>query len=303
VFCTTNGTANGPAIYLANSTWTESGIDGITWNAQPALLSGEVDNIGVIATSSWVEYDVTALVTDNGTYSFALVADSNDGVTFSSREGTAPPQLFVTLGASSTATPTATFTPGVVPTATETLTPSPTVTVVGNTPTFTATPTAVGTGNSLIVTTEADARVVQTSATTNYGTSTNLQADGDAGASQISYIRFVVTGFTGPIQSVKLRVYCTTNGTANGPAVYLAGNDWIEAGAGGITWDTQPTILSNAFDNKGVIATNVWVEYDVTALITGDGTYTFALIADGNDGVTFSSREGAQAPQLVLQGP
>jgi hypothetical protein len=61
--------------------------------------------------------------------------------------------------------------------------------------------------------------------------------------------------------------------------------------------------LSNAFDNKGVIATNLWVEYDVTALITGDGTYTFALIADGNDGVTFSSREGAQAPQVVLQGP
>lgn len=302
VFCTTNGTANGPAIYLANNTWTESGTGGITWNVQPALLTGAADNQGVIATSSWVEYDVTALVTANGTYSFALVADGNDGVTFSSREGTAPPQLVITLGTAPTATYTPTSTPGVVRTVTETLTPSPTVTVVVNTPTFTATPTT-GAGNSLTVTTEADARVVQTSATTNYGTSTNLQADGDVGASQISYIRFVVTGFTGPIQSVKLRVYCTTNGTVNGPAVSLAGNDWIEAGAGGITWDAQPTILSAASDNKGVIATNVWVEYDVTALITGDGTYTFALIADGNDGVTFSSREGAQAPQLVLQGP
>jgi hypothetical protein len=231
-----------------------------------------------------------------------LVADGNDGVTFSSREGTVPPQLFITLGTPPAATHTSTATPGSVPTATETPTPSPTVTVVGNTPTFTATPT-VGAGTSLIVTTEADARVVQAAATTNYGTSTNLQADGDAGASQISYIRFVVTGFAGPIQSVKLRVYCTTNGTANGPAVYLAGNDWIEAGAGSITWDTQPTILSNAFDNKDVIATNAWVEYDVTAFVTGDGTYTFALIADGNDGVTFSAREGAQAPQLVLQGP
>ena len=38
---------------------------------------------------------MTSLVSGNGTYTFALVADSNDGVTFSSREGTAPPQLVV----------------------------------------------------------------------------------------------------------------------------------------------------------------------------------------------------------------
>ncbi len=295
VFCTTNGTANGPAIYLANNTWTEAGTGGVTWNTQPALLSGVVDNTGSIATNSWVEYDVTALITGNATYSFALVADGNDGVTFSSREGTTPPQLVVTLG---TEAPTPTHTP----------TSTATVTAI-NPPTFTATalvtpsdtpiwtPTLSG---ALIYTTEADARVVQTSPAANYGTSTNLQADGDAGASQISYIRFVVTGFTGPIQSVKLRVYCTTNGTANGPAVYLADSNWIESNTGGITWSTQPALLSGAFDNKGVIAANSWVEYDVTALVTGAGTYTFALIADGNDGVTFSSREGTTPPQLVL---
>ena len=124
----------------------------------------------------------------------------------------------------------------------------------------------------------------QGSPTTNYGTQTNLQVDGDAGIAQISYIRFTVSGITGPIQSVKLRVFCTTNGTVNGPAAYLAGNNWIESGVGGITWNTQPPILSGALDNKGAIGTNAWVEYDVTALVTGDGTYTFALIADGNDG-------------------
>jgi len=38
----------------------------------------------------------------------------------------------------------------------------------------------------------------------------------------------------------------------------------------------------------------------VTALVTANGTYSFALVADGNDGVTFSSREGTNAPQLVV---
>jgi hypothetical protein len=288
VFCTTNGTANGPAAYLADSNWLESGSGGITWNTQPALLSSAFDNKGAIAASSWVEYDVTALVTGNNTYTFALVADSNDGIVFSSREGTTPPQLVITLGA---AAPTVTRTPTSQP---ATNTPAAT-----NTPTFTPTATS-SSGNSLTFMTVADARVVQTAPTTNYGTSTNIQADGDAGAAQTSFIRFNASGVSGTIQSVKLRVYCTTNGSVNGPASYLADSNWVESGTGGVTWDTQPALLSGASDNKTTIAADAWVEYDVTALVTVDGTYTFALVADGNDGVTFSSREGTNAPQLVV---
>jgi hypothetical protein len=295
VFCTTNGTANGPAAYLADSNWVESGSGGITWNTQPALLSGAFDNKGAIAASAWVEYDVTALVTGNNTYTFALVADSNDGIVFSSREGTTPPQLVITLG---TAAPTATRTPTSPPAATNT--PSVTNTPgATNTPVFTPTATS-GSGNSLTFTTVADARVVQTSPTTNYGTSTNIQVDGDAGAAQTSFIHFNVSGVSGTIQDVKLRVYCTTNGSANGPASYLADSNWVESGTGGVTWDTQPALLSGASDNKAAIAADTWVEYDVTALVAANGTYTFALVADGNDGVTFSSREGTNAPQLVV---
>jgi hypothetical protein len=146
----------------------------------------------------------------------------------------------------------------------------------------------------------ADARVAQAAPTTNYGAQTNLQAGAATGSVQNSYLRFTVSGLTQPIQSVKLRVYCTTNATNNGPAAYLADNNWTETGTGGITWNTQPALLSGAFDNKGAIALESWVEYDVTALVTGDGTYTLALVADGTDGVTFSSREGTSPPQLVV---
>jgi len=339
VFCTTNGTANGPAVYLAANNWTESGTGGITWNTQPALLSGVVDNTGAIGTNVWVEYDVTSFVTGNGTYSFALLPDGNDGVTFSSREGGTPPQLFIKTGTGvALATPTLASTPTAVPTGTAapTVTPTPTVPVVstdmvtpsrtptnipvqtntptetptapvsgGSTPTETFTVTATtSSGTALTFTTVADARVNQASPTSNYGTGTTLQVDGDSGIALVSYIRFTVSGISGSIQSVKLRVFCTTNGTINGPAVYLADSNWTESGAAGINWNSQPALSSGAFDNKGAIATASWVEYDVTALVTGNGTYTFALIADGNDGVTFSSREGGTPPQLVIeQGP
>lgn len=276
VYCTTNGTANGPAVYQAANTWTESGTGGITWANQPAILGGAYDNKGNIAVASWVEYDVTALVTGNNTYTFALVADGTDGVTFSSREGSAPPQLVVTLG-----------TGGPTPT------PTPTAPAA-------ATPTPTASGGALTYSPTADARVVEASPTTSYGTSTALQASAATGARTTSFIRFSVSSISGTVTRAILRVFCSTNGTANGPAVYLADDNWIETGTGSITWNNQPAIISTASDNAGAIAVGAWVEYDVTALINGAQTYTFALVGDSNDGVTFSSREGSAAPQLII---
>jgi hypothetical protein len=146
----------------------------------------------------------------------------------------------------------------------------------------------------------ADARVSEASPTTNYGTATTLQADGGTGTRQTSFLRFMTSSITGSIQNVKLRVFCTTNGTANGPAAYLANSSWTESGTGGVTWNTQPALLSGVVDNKAAVAASSWVEYDVTSLVTGNGTYTFALVADSTDGVVFSSREGTSPPQLVI---
>ena len=74
--------------------------------------SGPSDNKGLLTTNTWVEYDVTSLLTGNGTYTFALIADSTDGAEFSSREGGAPAQLVITTAtATSTLTQTSTLTP------------------------------------------------------------------------------------------------------------------------------------------------------------------------------------------------
>ncbi len=159
----------------------------------------------------------------------------------------------------------------------------------------TAPPTTDGT--PLTFAAAADARVVETSPTKNYGTATSLQVDGASDPDQESYLRFTVSGVSGAIQSAKVRVYVTTNGTSNGPAIYRTNDNWAEST---LTWNTRPARSSGATDNKGRLGTNSWVEYDVTALISGNGVYSFVLAADSTDGVKFSSREGAAAPQLVL---
>ena len=193
-------------------------------------------------------------------------------------------------------------------TATDTAEPAPTTT---NTPTgtvpVTATLTSIPTSTANVEATitltfvaTADARVAERYPADNYGSAPTLRANGIAGFRQNSYIRFTSSGINGTVQRATLRVFCTTNSTRNGPAVHLAKNDWLETGPGRINWNNQPALWSGAADNKMAIGLNSWVEYDVTPLVAGNGTYTFALVADSTDGVTFSSREGANPPQLVV---
>ena len=120
--------------------------------------------------------------------------------------------------------------------------------------------------------------------------------DGDTGATYQAYFKFAVSGTTGVIQNAILRVYSTSS-TVDGPAVYATTNTWTETG---ITWNTQPSLTSSVLDDKAAIATGVWIEYNVTAQVTGNGTYSFVLVPTSTDAISFSSREGAQPPQLIL---
>src|SRR6185436_14811927 len=46
---------------------------------------------------------------------------------------------------------------------------------------------------------------------------------------------------------------------------------------------------------------NTWVEYDVTSLVNGSGTYSFDIATDSTDGVYFSQREASTfRPELVI---
>ncbi|HUE99826.1 MAG TPA: DNRLRE domain-containing protein [Anaerolineales bacterium] len=103
VYAAANDSRDGPAVYMSNPAWEESEI---TWNTRPARISNAIDNKDRINSQTWVEYNVTSQVGENGRFSFVLVADSSDGIAFSSREGDFPPELVITLGSDSPSTPT-----------------------------------------------------------------------------------------------------------------------------------------------------------------------------------------------------
>ncbi|MEA2513281.1 MAG: acid phosphatase type 7, partial [Thermomicrobiales bacterium] len=143
----------------------------------------------------------------------------------------------------------------------------------------------------------ADARVTSTRADAPRGLGRVLRVDADP--LEESYLRFEVVGLGGAASSASLRLW-VTDGTADGPAVGTAGNDWAEAS---VTWINRPAPTGDPVDDKGALAAGTWVAYDVTPFVKGDGTFTFRLTTTTSNGASFASREDADPahrPQLVV---
>ena len=89
-------TVKGPNVYSTPAGWIETGI---TWNNRPAPVGDVLGSMEAIAPDTWVEYDVSTAVIEQGTYSFALIGTSSDGVDFVTLNSSdaAKPQLVVQL--------------------------------------------------------------------------------------------------------------------------------------------------------------------------------------------------------------
>jgi hypothetical protein len=143
----------------------------------------------------------------------------------------------------------------------------------------------------------ADARVDGNSPAQNYGSDTVLKVDGSPRYE--SFLRFEVTGLSGTVRRAKLRLYAT-DATVNGPAVYTTGSSWQESS---LTFQTKPSVQTH-LATAGSVAANTWIEWDVTAAVSGNGTVNLALMPTGTDGTVFYSRNtnsnAAYRPQLVV---
>jgi hypothetical protein len=104
----TNGSTNGPAVYTASHSWTETGV---TWSNQPALTSGVLSDIGAVAAGTNALWDVTAGVAGSGPVTFSLRQPGTDGTHLASRNQTTNPKptLLVEYSTATVGPPTASF--------------------------------------------------------------------------------------------------------------------------------------------------------------------------------------------------
>jgi PKD repeat protein len=150
-------------------------------------------------------------------------------------------------------------------------------------------------GTTTTFTPAADAYVKSDATTTNYGTAGNLRVR-SGGSAVRTYLRFDVSGLSGPAVSAKLRLRVADAGPDGGRVYLVADNGWTETG---INWSNAPA-LGAAGGLIGPVTVGTWIEVDVSAAVTGSGTWTLAVADGGNDPVWYDSRESANDPQLVI---
>ena len=158
--------------------------------------------------------------------------------------------------------------------------------------------TAAATTTPVVSTTSvavADAAVRQDAATTAYGTATTLKADGSPLAE--SYLRFSVSGHSGPVTKAVLQVY--SNSTSDtGVAARPVTSGWAESS---VTWATRPT-TGEVVAKSGATREGSWASIDVTPLVRGDGTVDVALTSTAKSSRSLRSREtGTYAPRLLVE--
>ncbi len=150
-----------------------------------------------------------------------------------------------------------------------------------------------------------DAHVKSTSPTTNYGALTTLQLREETAGGTLptyrDYLKFNVTGMTGTVASVKLRLWITDVSTDSG-TVYGTSTAWNEAT---ITWGgaNAAPALGSSFGSAGATTVaGAWIEITlVGSPVNGNvGNVAFAIKTTSTNSSFFDSSEGAHPPELVV---
>jgi PKD repeat protein len=162
--------------------------------------------------------------------------------------------------------------------------------------TKTITVSPAGSGGSLTFVPTDDAYVRSTSPGANAGGDVTIRTYHSSSSDTYSYLKFTLSGVTGPVSSVRLRIFVTDGSAVAGKIYGVADTSWSE---GTITWTNKPAVGSLL--GSGTSApVGTWVEINLGTSISGNGTYSLVLKDGSSDAAWYSSKEGANAPQLVV---
>lgn len=145
----------------------------------------------------------------------------------------------------------------------------------------------------------ADGRVKSTSPTSNYGTDDYLRTRDDPAGGTVyrSYLRFDLTAIATPITSATLRLY-VSDGSDDGGDVYPV--DWNGAESA-LTWNSAPPLTGSPVGSLGAVTAGGWAEVNVTPAISPGQIIEFGLASNSTNSAFYSSREGANPPELVVE--
>ncbi|MEZ4519836.1 MAG: DNRLRE domain-containing protein [Chloroflexota bacterium] len=124
-----------------------------------------------------------------------------------------------------------------------------------------------------------------------------------------SFFKFDVASVQGTVKRATLRLYVIDNSYDGGDFFPVSPNKagtntpWTESN---LNWNNAPAITGTPLGQIGATQVNTWVDVDVTWAVTDaianqNGLLSLALHNNAGDQATYSSREGANPPQLVIE--
>ncbi|MFQ5636535.1 MAG: IPT/TIG domain-containing protein [bacterium] len=136
----------------------------------------------------------------------------------------------------------------------------------------------------------------------NYGNGIELYIR-QTSASYIGYLKFVVSGISGVVQSAKIRLKVTSSSDIGG-GIYLVSNDYSDGSGAwaenGLIWDNAPGVTGPVLSSLGRVKSGEVVEFDVTSALGGNGTFSFAIKNSSSDAARYSTKEGSSPPELRI---
>ena len=142
-----------------------------------------------------------------------------------------------------------------------------------------------------------DAHVALAAPGTNFGASPVLTAVAGTSAQNI-YLRFDASAVDDPVLLAKLSLRVTTSGGAGGPARLVSDATWNEST---ITWSNAPALGATLASMPQVSRDGTWGANVTTALNADpDGQFAVAITSPAMTPGPYHSKEGGQAPRLVL---
>ena len=148
-----------------------------------------------------------------------------------------------------------------------------------------------------------DALVKSAWADRSYGGQDHIRLR-DGASGYRSYVKFDVNGIDAPVTRATLRLY-VVDPSGDGGTVYSVPNSYKDTNTAWtqdeLTWNNAPLLPASHLDSVGAVSEGTWVEFDVTAAVSGNGTHSFGLSSASGNSVMYSSTEGDFPPQLVIE--
>ncbi len=133
---------------------------------------------------------------------------------------------------------------------------------------------------------------------TNFGKSTSLYADkSDA---KESFLRFDLEGLDGyEISGARLRMYQKDASSFGGRIYKFSDHTWTETG---LTWNNKPAgyKADGEISSIGAVTKGQWYEFELGAIVSGDGLVSLAIDSTSKDGVNWASRQSSTPPVLEV---